>query len=415
MDKKDIQMGRRDFIKKGLAGIAGLLALPSCMKKLEIEPSPTKEESPKLIYRTLGRTKLRIPVVSFGVMNSHSEALIERAIEVGIKHLDTAHGYLDGKSEIAIGNVLKRTGMRDKVYLATKMYFARDEESCVFLTEGPGRGPLANEENFNKQLALSLERLQTDYVDILYLHSCYSTEMVTSKPMMKVLLKAKENGKAKFIGVTTHRNVPEVTRAAVDAGIYDVVLATYNYMDNNKDEKREAFKYAAEKGVGIVAMKTMGGNRLNRDESVYINHKAALKWVLSDENVSTTIPGMTTFDQLELNMSVMKDLRLTDEEKRDLKISSLINDILYCQNCRSCISTCPQRVEIPHLMRAFMYAVGYENYYQTKRTLSELPSKRGIQACINCDNCVASCANNIQIPQRVNWLKNKRFSGIVTV
>jgi hypothetical protein len=415
MDKKEIQKGRREFIKKGLVGFAGLLALPSCMKKLEIVPSPTKEESTKLIYRTLGRTKLRIPVVSFGVMNSHSEALIERAIEVGIKHLDTAHGYLDGKSEIAIGNVLKRTGMRDDVYIATKMYFARDNESCVFLTEGPGRGPLATEENFNKQLSLSLERLQTDYVDILYLHSCLGPKMVTSKPMMKDLIKAKENGKAKFIGVTTHRNVPEVTRAAVDAGIYDVVLATYNYMDSNKDEKREAFKYAAKNGVGIIAMKTMGGNRLNRDESVYINHKAALKWVLNDENVTTSIPGMTTFDQLELNMSVMKDLRLTEEEKRDLKLSSLIKDTLYCQNCRSCISTCPQKVEIPELMRAFMYAVGYGNYYQANRTLSELPSKIGIQACKNCSNCVAFCANNIQIPQRINLLKNKRFSGIVTV
>jgi predicted aldo/keto reductase-like oxidoreductase len=414
MDKKDIQKGRRDFIKKGLAGIAGLLALPSCVKKLEVLPGKIEEEA-RIIYRTLGRTKLRIPVVSFGVMNSHSEPLIERAIEVGVKHLDTAHTYLDGNSEIAIGNVLKRTGMRDNVYISTKMYFARDEESCVFLTEGSGRGPLATEENFDKQLALSLERLQTDYVDILYLHSCYGTEMVSFKPMMKALLKSKENGKARFLGVTTHRNVPDVTRAAVDAGIYDVVLATYNYMDNNKDEKREAFKYAAKNGVGIIAMKTMGGSRLNRDESVYINHKAALKWVLSDENVTTTIPGMTTFDQLELNMSVTKDLRLTEEEKRDLKLSSLIKDTLYCQNCRSCISTCPQKVEIPDLMRAFMYAVGYENYYQAKSTLSMLPSKRGIQACRECNHCEAMCANSIKIPERITWLIDKGFSGIVTV
>ncbi len=415
MDKKDIKKGRRDFIKKGLAGVAGLLALPSCIKKLEIEPSPTKEESAKLIYRTLGRTKLRIPVVSFGVMNSHSEALIERALEVGIKHLDTANVYLDGKSETAIGNVLKRTGMRDKVYLATKMYFARDWEKRVFITEGtPERGPLPTEENFNKQLALSLERLQSDYVDILYLHACDSPGMATFEPMMKALLKAKESGKARFIGVTTH-NVPEVTRAAVDAGIYDVVLATYNYIDKNKDEKREAFKYAAKNGVGIIAMKTMGGSRLNADESVYINHKAALKWVLSDEHVTTTIPGMTTFDQLELNMSVMKDLRLTEEEKRDLKISSLIKDTLYCQNCRSCISTCPQRVEIPDLMRAFMYAIGYENYYQANSTLSMLPSKIGIQACRDCNHCEAVCANGIQIPERITWLIDKGFSGIVTV
>jgi predicted aldo/keto reductase-like oxidoreductase len=300
--------------------------------------------------------------------------------------------------------------------VATKMFFARDWEKNVFITEGAARrGPLATEENFNKQLALSLERLQSDYVDILYLHNCPTPEMATFEPMMKALLKAKEAGKARFIGVTTHSNVPEVLRAVVDTGIYDVAEVSYNYLDQRKDEIREAIKYAAEKGVGIVTMKPMGGNRLNRDESVQINHKAALKWVLNDENVTTSIPGMTTFDQLELNMSVMKDLRLTEEEKRDLKLSSLIKDTLYCQNCRSCISTCPQRVEIPHLMRAFMYAIGYENYYQAKSTLSELPSKRGIQACRDCTKCVASCANSIQISERVNWLIDKGFSGIITV
>ena len=404
MDKKDFQKSRRDFIKKGLAGAAVLFTLPSCIKKSEVLPSLTEEEtkkeeeSPNIIYRTLGRTNLRIPVVSFGVMNSFSDPLIERAIEVGIKHLDTAHGYLNGKSELAIGRVLKKTGMRDEVYIATKIPW--DENQTV--------------ERFHQQLDTSLKRLQTNYVDILYLHSCDNPEQVTSEDRMKALLKAKEDGKAKFIGVSTHK-VPEVTRAAVDAGIYDVVLVTFNYMDNNKDKKREAFKYAAKNGVGIIAMKVMGGNRLNRDESVEINHKAALKWVLNDENVTTTIPGMTTFEQLNLNMSAMKDLKLTDEEKRDLKLSSMIKGTLYCQNCRSCVSTCPQRVEIPNLMRAFMYAEGYRNYYQAKYTVAELPLKRGIEVCRDCTRCEAVCANSIQIPQRVNWLLHKGFSGKVTV
>ena len=358
---------------------------------------------------------MRIPVVSFGVMNTHSEPLILKAIEVGIKHLDTAHGYLNGNSELSIGRVLKDHGLRDKIILATKVWFARDQETQTFSTAEGGRGMLATQENFDEQLKISLERLQTDYVDILYLHSLYSREMVTFEPMMKAFVKAREDGKARFIGVTTHQNVPEVIRAAVDAGIYDVIEIGYNYLDERKDEIREANKYAAEKGVGIVAMKVMGGNRLNRDENVKINHKAALKWVLSDENVVTTIPGMTTFEQLDLNMSVMADLKLTEDEKRELTITSMLKGTLYCQRCRFCIPTCPHGVEIPDLMRAYMYVEGYGNAYQAKATLAELPEHRGIEVCRSCSHCTTVCRNGIHIGERIGALMARGMSGVVLV
>jgi len=401
------RINRREFLgKTGLCFLTAGIGYPSIKKNWESD-----SKSPKLIYRTLGRTKLRIPVVSFGVMNSHSEALIQHAIDRGINHLDTAHVYLNGNSELSIGKVLKKSGKRNKVYLATKMRFARDREKNVFITKGGAPEPLATEQNFIEQLNTSLERLQTDYVDILYLHSCYSPAMATFEPMMNALVKAKKSGKARFIGMSTHRDVPEVVRAAVDTGIYDVIEIAYNYLDKRKDEIRKANKYAAQKGVGIVAMKVMGGNRLNKDQQVQINHKAALKWVLNDENVTTTIPGMTTFDQLDLNLSVMSNLTLTDDEKRELKISSLLKGTFYCQNCRSCISTCPRKVEIPNLMRAYMYAEGYGNHFQAERTVAELPLEKGIQICQQCTRCVSHCPNGIQIGDRIGWLVDKGFLG----
>ncbi|MFH1943421.1 MAG: aldo/keto reductase [bacterium] len=409
-------MGRNDIDRRQFIGRTGLgLFGTSIGLPLLKTGFGSQESAPKLVYRTLGRTKLKIPVVSFGVMNTNSDALILKAIEVGIKHLDTAHGYLNGNSELAIGRVLKDNGLRDKVILATKMTFARDQEKQIFSTGEGGRGRLATQENFDEQLKISLERLQTDYLDILYLHNLLGPEMATYEPMMKALVKAKEDGRARFIGVTTHQNVPEIVRTAVDVGIYDVIEVGYNYMDERKDEIREANKYAAGKGVGIVAMKVMGGNRLNRDESVKINHKAALKWVLSDENVTTAIPGMTAFEQLDLNMSVMADLKLTEDEKRELKITSMLKGTLYCQRCRSCIPTCPHGVEIPDLMRAYMYAEGYGNEYQAKATVAQLPEHRGIEACRSCSGCTSVCRNGIPIGDRIGALMAGGMSGAVLV
>lgn len=402
-------MGKKGMNRREFFGRAGMGILSTGIGLPLIQSNCTKKSGDKLITRTLGRTGLEIPIVSFGVMNTHSDALIRAAIDAGINHLDTAHGYLNGNSEIAIGRVLKESGLRDKVTVATKIYLARDREKAVFsTTEGPAER-LATEENFENQLNVSLDRLQSDYVDVLYLHSLYSPEMATFEPMMKALTKAKESGKARFIGVTTHRNVPEVMRASVDLGVAEVIEISYNFMDQRKEAIRSANQYAAEHDVGIVAMKVMGGNRADQDESMQVNHKAALKWVLNDENVTTTIPGMTTFDQLALNLSVMEDLKLTPEEERDLTLTSMLPNKLYCQNCRSCIETCPHRVEVPNLVRSYMYAKGYGNQYQAKTKLSELPVGKGLDVCRDCSNCIVKCANGMQVADRVKSLVDMRL------
>ncbi len=391
---------RREFIGKATLG---LFSTGLGLQFLKANPIPAGQTQ-KLIYRTLGRTGLRIPVVSFGVMNSDSPDLIKRALDVGINHLDTAHLYLRGNSERAIGEVLQRSGNRDKVIVATKMRFNRDRDKLVFILQGNEREPGATAENLFKQLETSLQRLRTDYIDILYLHSCYSPQMATYEPLMNALVKVKKQGKARFIGTTTHNNEPDVIRASVDAGIYDVVLTAYNFAQNHRDEIKKAIQYAAKKRVGIIAMKTQGGRSLQEKGEIEINHEAALKWVLEDENVCTSIPGMTTFDQLDQNMSVMSNLALSTAERQEIQIAANLKGKLFCQNCRSCIPSCSQKVEIPNLMRAFMYAKGYGNYVQAEITAAELPRKQGLNVCRNCSSCTATCPNGINIGSRVKTL-----------
>jgi predicted aldo/keto reductase-like oxidoreductase len=410
---KNKGVSRRWFIGGAATGVVSAgLELSGCSRAVSQEAEAAEQEmpAPEISYRVLGRTGLKIPLISFGVMNSDNPDLLRRAFDLGLNHLDTAHGYLRGKSEQVIGEVVEQRGNRDSVYIATKMYFARDRERHVFMNEASARAPAPTEENLFKLLETSLQRLRTDYVDILYLHSCYSPAMATFEPLMKALVKAKEQGKARFIGVSTHRDEPNVIRATVDAGVYDVVLTSYNYLQDHKDAVGDAIAYAAGKGVGVVAMKTQGGKRLNQKEGVEINHQAALKWVFANPHVCTAIPGMTTFEQMDSNFSVMSDLELGEAEERELKLASLLPGTYFCQSCRECVPTCPERVEIPSLMRAYMYAEAYGNTIQAEETIGSLPDERGLRVCADCTSCQARCSRDLPIADRVRELAGARWS-----
>ena len=97
------------------------------------------------------------------------------------------------------------------------------------------------------------------YVDILYVHGPSSAAEVLSPATLDALTSAKESGKARHVGVSTHKNEPEVIRAAAGSGVYDVVLTSINFKQDHFSELSKAIGEAAAAGVGIIAMKTMAG------------------------------------------------------------------------------------------------------------------------------------------------------------
>jgi predicted aldo/keto reductase-like oxidoreductase len=156
-------------------------------------------------------------------------------------------------------------------------------------------------------------------------------------------------------------------------------------------------------------MKTQGGKRL-QNEGVEINHQAALKWVFANPHVCTAIPGMTTFEQMDSNFAVMSDLEISEGEKRELKLASLLPETYFCQSCRECVPTCPEGVEIPTLMRASMYAEAYGNSIQAEETIATVPEGRGLQVCVACPSCQARCSRKLPIGDRVRALAGVRSS-----
>ena len=214
--------------------------------------------------------------------------------------------------------------------------------------------------------------------------------------------KIKKAGKARFLGIGTHSYVPEAVRAAADSNFWDVVMPAYNFQSKDIVERKKAVDYAASKGLGIVAMKTItSASFITTEKQITVgNPGAALKWVLQNKNIHTAVLGITSFDQLETDLSVMSDPTLTNEEKKYLKLTRLNSkETMFCQGCGSCLKQCKSAPDIPTLMRCYMYTYGYRDLAAAVRNLD--PIKKKAVACIECSNCTVTCAMGFNIKEKI--------------
>jgi len=388
-------MKRRDFLSLGLPGFAGAVALSQMGCKGEAEKKAAGEKKHKLVYRTLGKTGIKGPIVSLGSMEVTSEPLVRMALDAGISHIATSRYYQRGKVAKFVGKLIKNY-KREDIILATGIdpyppplkegYYSKDTDIV----------------KFERDLDSNLESMSVDYVDILYLPMAAKKESVMFEPLLKVTEKIKKAGKARFLGIATHSYVPEAVRAAADSNFWDIVMLAYNFQSKDIEERKKAVDYAAAKGMGIVAMKTVtGATFLDTNKQITVgNPGAALKWVLQNPNIHTAILGITNFDQLETDLSVMADLTLTSDEKKYLEQARLNHKkMLFCQGCGNCLKQCKSAPDIPTLMRCYMYAYGYRDLAAAVRNLE--PIKEQAVACIDCAKCKVNCTSGFNIKERV--------------
>lgn len=390
MKDKTMDKNRRKFLKNSIAGLAGASLLPVLMKeKAYAEEAPEKTD---FIYRTLGRTGIRLPIVSMGVMNTMNPKLVEAAYNSGIVLFDTAALYNQGKSESMLGTFFKDKP-RDSFVLATKVPMP----GIMFGTLNANAKPKDFIDEFDK----SYKRIGLEYVDILYLHGPSSREKALYGPYLEALKQIKKEGRTKFIGVSTHQNQPEVIRAAVESKAYDVVLVGYNSTYPNADEIKKAIAEGAKAGLGIIGMKTVAGlvgfgpNKKTPSEKEV---NAAIKWVLEDKNVHTIIPGWQTFDQINSTIAVMSNLKMTTAERA--RLDTLGRQAgLFCYQCETCMPQCKAGHHIPTLMRSYMYAYGYKNMQMARATLDSMNLKK--IACEDCGTCTVRCIRNFNVKEKI--------------
>jgi predicted aldo/keto reductase-like oxidoreductase len=385
------EIDRRSFLRTSLFGGASAFLASTSVASSSLKNIGDEAKEKPSIRRKLGKTSIELPIVSFGVMRADNPALVQAAIKEGMVYYDTAHGYQNGKNEEMLGEVFKDLP-RDSFVISTKVPPEETDKITGKLTSA------STSKAFLEKLDISLKRLKMDYVDILYVHALSTRDAVLFPEMLEAVTLAKKSGKARHVGVSTHKNEPEVILTAIDSGVYEVVLTSVNYKQGHYAEVKSAIEAAGKAGLGIVAMKTMAGGFHDKERKQPINCKAALKFVMQNENITTAIPGITNFDQLAVNASVNHDLILTTDEQVDLAVGKSEGG-LYCQGCERCIPNCPKGLPIPDIMRAYMYAYGYSNSRQAQELLTSL--RLPGNPCGDCSHCSATCAKNFSISERV--------------
>jgi predicted aldo/keto reductase-like oxidoreductase len=404
-------IGRRGFVA-GFGLPLGALALAPgrAFARVAAEPIASPAPAAPLIERTLGRSGLRIPVVSMGVMNASAPALVEQSYRLGVRHFDSAWFYQRGMNETMVGDVVRQLGCRKQVVLATKIFLKETQRDLY----APGIKAL-----FLERFAQSLARLKVDAVDILYYHAASDVREINNPQIMEAFEELKQAGKVRFRGVSFHGDQAAMLADMTRSKFYDVALVLFNAAMGQRiaggDPPRlmAALEAAAASGIGLIAMKTQCGGGGGFAEKLdgqgriaELNHTALLKWVLHHPFITTAIPGYTTFEQMELDVSVARNLEYTAVERAFLDREKLRLAQGFCSLCDECRGQCPQGVDIPTLMRTHMYAYGYRNLDLAMTTHGTIPAARGLARCEDCSACVVRCPRGVNVAGRLAGVRS---------
>jgi len=374
-------LNRRDFLKVGMVGTtSALLGWEDLADAIQFASSDSFV-FPAPASRTLGRTGLKITIVSFGAMLTPEAEVMRIAFDHGVNYVDTARRYMGGRNEEIVGKALK--GRRDKVYVATKTKPSSKSKEDIF-----------------DDVETSLRALGTDYVDVIQLHNLTSKDRAFISETREALVKLKEQGKVRFFGVTTHTNQADVLNALVDDRdrFFDTALVGYNFK-SGKDVK-DAIARAANAKIGIIAMKTQAGGYETDALGPISPHQAALKWALQNKHITAAIPGMRDMAELREDIAVM-GMKFGYMDKLILKRYGAAVRPYYCHICGKCETTCPKGVAISTINRCLMYAEAYKSFELARSTYNEIPIAISAAACSDCTACAARCVNGLDIPVKM--------------
>lgn len=383
---------RRGFIKKSFFGLAGASVLPTALKAQSHSNALPPPLPAPLPVRTLGKTGLKVPLISIGTGGQNNPALVKAAYENGVKLFFTATYYGEGNNEKMLGDAL-RGFPRDSYYIGTAaLPKGVDHKNGLYTKE-------SDYDSLIKKVDDSLKRLGVDHVDFLLLPFAAKRESVFFEPLLKAMQDLKTQGKTRFIGIASHGFTDEALRAAADTKVYDMAMIAYNFRQENQAAMRDAITYAANAGVGIVTMKTQSGGFWDKERTQPINSKATIKWVLQNENIASVVSGMTKLEELQQNIALMQDLQMTEQEKKDLRLAGNQTPGLYCQQCGVCVPQCRYGLDIPTTMRSYMYAYGYRDLAHAHHTLGIA----GVTAdsCGNCPECLVDCPMGFNVREKI--------------
>lgn len=368
---------RRGFLAVGLALPATGLATTTALSPA---PVPQRAASPgKITYRILGKTGLKASIVGYGTMITSDPTVITRAVDMGINYFDTSRGYQHGQNERMVGAALG--AKRKDVILASKVDATNKAEALA-------------------ELNTSLKELNTDHLDIWHLHGKNSAAQISDE-LLDAQLTAKQQGKIRFAGVSTH-NLPAIVDRAIEVKI-DVVQPQYSFASDAS--YGPAIEKLHQAGVAVVAMKVMARAGRRRGATAGGERppgffSAALKWAIKNPAIATTVPSMTDIDQLEQNFAVMAQ----EFNDADTKILSAgLEEIrpYFCRMCGQCEGHCPKGLPVSDMVRFVMYAEGYGQFALGREHFQRMPAELQQVRCDDCSVCAVRCPNGVAVAERL--------------
>jgi len=370
-----LKPSRRQFLQTGLAlPAAGLVSSKSSESAIQ--------SSPEIVYRTLGKTGLRVSGVGYGIGFVPVEAVVSRALDMGINYYDTARSY--GDSEKIFSGIIKGR-QRDKIVIATK-------------SSNTAKDDIIND------LDTSLKTLGTDYVDIYHLHGRDRPEMIPDDAL-EALEVCKQSGKTRFIGFSCH-DPNNMVDFVLKTGKFDVIQTTYSFPIGAIYRNRAVQKFH-EAGIGVVAMKVVvalsGFNLQSVDNPAATEGEgplAGIKWVLQNQAIGTTVPFMRTIPELEMNVRAMAESYTPEDEKMLFSMNEQIRPD-YCRMCYQCKGQCPNGLPVTDALRFLAYNDFCGNYHQAVASFRELGEEVRKVRCSDCTSCSVQCPNGVHVQKRL--------------
>ena len=330
-----------------------------------------------------------------------AEKEILAAVEAGVNYFDTAYIYTG--SEAALGEIVERTGIREKINIATKL--------PQYL--------ISNSAAIDKYFAEELSRLRTNYVDYYLMH--HLTDFSQWEKLKAIgiedwIAKRKASGEIRNIGFSFH-GTTEMFQKILNDYDWDFCMIQYNYLDEVAQAGKDGLKAAAAKGIPVWIMEPLRGGKLvnllpESAKKMIASHphgwsaaEWGFRWLYNQSEVTCVLSGMNSLEMVQENARIASDAPAGHFTKEDFDfISQIIAEIkrtekVGCTGCRYCMP-CPKGIDIPGIFRGWnlMYSEtkvsGMKDYFQT--TLLRKDSAFAT-ACIGCGKCEKHCPQKIPI------------------
>jgi predicted aldo/keto reductase-like oxidoreductase len=353
----------------------------------------------------LGRTGLKTSILGLGgfhlleISPSDSRMILERYLDAGGNYIETAAQYGDGESERKVGSIM--ASRRDECVLATKTHLrGRDEAAAL--------------------LARSLRHLQTDHVDVLFMHHVDTMEelnrILAPDGALRAAEAARQAGQVDFIGISCH-GYPQLLIRALEVYPFDVIMTNVNYYDRFSfpEIEEELLPMARERGVALVGMKAVADGFLWRSAPIAFRYA----WSLP---IDVMVAGMNTMALLEADLAWADAFTpLSESEREHLFVEAPELGTTVCRLCGECLP-CPEGLDIPRIftmegwydrqmwdgvvrdpgdywMRQTL-RFWYMNEERARTAYAALEPKA--DACTRCGDCEPRCRYNLPIMAKLD-------------